>query len=165
MGTLCLLWYAFSCREQCQSQPFLSYFCIAAMDLFRVYCWPAGNCLQLKQSKHVNQLQQNIKNVEQSSHINQLSLMCANTGDTQVSYSIPAYILLHMQRGIIWTTKGFLDHPMQRTCHYHGSLRCWWCLTASAPRILWWKACLLEHFSEMAEKDQYLQCLDATEYI
>lgn len=113
-----------SCQEQCQSQQFLSYFCIAAMDLFRVYCWPAGNCLQLKQSKHVNQLQQNIKNVEQSSHINQLNLMCTNTGDTQVSYSIPAYILLHMQRSIIWTTKGFLDHPMQRTCHYHGSLRC-----------------------------------------
>lgn len=76
-----------SCQEQCQSQQFLSYFCIAAMDLFRVYCWPAGNCLQLKQSKHVNQLQQNIKNVEQSSHINQLSLMCANTGDTSFIFN------------------------------------------------------------------------------
>lgn len=52
------------CQEQCQSQQFFVLFSYWAMDLFRIYCWPAGNCLRLKQFKQLHQLQQNIKNVE-----------------------------------------------------------------------------------------------------
>ena len=74
-------------------------------------------------------------------------------------------ILLTSSTWIWQITEEFLDHPKQKICHCHGSLHCWWCISFSKLRALWWIVCLLERFFETTYKDQCPLSLVATKCI
>ena len=73
------------------------------------------------------------------------------------SHCWPVYCWLKQRSRV---TKGFLGHPMRRTCGCRFSWRCQWWRGASARRILLWRAYPWGHFSERAVRGHCPRFLD-----